>query len=301
MNTLSLESVLAPAEGLLLPLGPMPHLASLQQHVSGLEIYQPGTHTDYQGRVVLVTTAIESLHKLEAVQAECGGAAALIVHPDTSPTLNVSDTPVVLRRSPWVTMDALIRALTALTRIPVATEQSPVVDAAETLERDAALAIHRRESALLALLQGTTEAAVPAAMLGLRPDRDHMVIVSDADPQDLESLRLALTAGFPEERSVLSEGVLFTVIPIHQVLSDNTALPVNLVEEQARVTAELRSRLGRTVRATADLPVGVGTVVSGVFSLHESAAAALETLRALKFKLGAPALAAALGLRIAGE
>lgn len=99
---------------------------------------------------------------------------------------------------------------------------------------------------------------------------------------------------------MLSEGVLFTVIPIHQVLSDNTALPVNLVEEQARVTAELRSRLGRTVRATADLPVGVGTVVSGVFSLHESAAAALETLRALKFKLGAPALAAALGLRIAG-
>ncbi|MBP1325213.1 hypothetical protein JOF28_000445 [Leucobacter exalbidus] len=303
MDTLRLEAVLAPAEGLLIPLGPTPDEAALQRPVTGLEIYQPGTPTDYTDRIVLVMTVIDDAHKLQQIQAECGGAAALVVQPDTAAGLSMTGapvTPVVLRRSPWVTMDALIRALTSLTRISAHDQTGPAEQAAETLERDAALAVHRRESALLALLQGTTEAAVPAAMLGLRPDLDHVVIASAVVSKDLEALRLSLSVGFPEERSVLSDGVLFSVLPVHSVVAAEALRPGHPVETQARVTDELRARLGRAVHTSEDLPIGVGSVVSGVFSLHESAAVARETLRALKFKLGAPALADARGLRIAG-
>lgn len=276
--------MIAASQGLLMLIGAEPGGdAVLDAPVDGIELHQPGVRTAaYAGKLVFVIAPQRGHDRVASMVEECTDAAAVIVPADAD--IDPAATPgiILLRRSPWVSTDALMRALVALTRRP------GVGDAAATLERDAALAVHRQESALLALLRGAADAATPAALLGLRPDASHVVIAADVPDAQREAYRLALAAEYPEASSVVSEQLLFSVLSVADI------------EQSAQVTERLRTRMGRAIRSSADLLVGVGSTVPGVFALHESAAVARETLRALSFKLGTPWPSGHGGVRIAG-
>lgn len=276
--------ILAQAEGLLVPLGGTVSASSLELGVTGLELHQPGMPMECLGRLVLVSAPIRAWSDLEIVCAESRDAVALVLRAETSSEFAQRRGPVLLRRSPWVTTDALLRALIVITRSHALRGDEAVVG---SLEREAAVEVHRRESALLALLHGTTDAAIPSTLLGLRLDRDHLVIAAGVAPDGVDPLRLALATEFPEERSILTENVLFAVLPVGEA------------ESTTKIVSRLRARVGRALRSADDLPIGVGSIVPGVLRLHESAAVARETLRALRFKLGVPPLSGAGGLRVA--
>ncbi|AVM01796.1 hypothetical protein C6V83_17555 [Gordonia iterans] len=283
MSQRTLDQILVEAQGLLVPFGDsVPESERLQAVVRGIELYQPGASTDYSGHLVLVSMPISGDDGLAALCAECVDAAALVLPAGTARGLQAPAAPVLLRRSPWVSGDTLIRALAGIVRDPNALE-----DPSEASEREAALAVRRRQSALLALLNGTSEAALPAAVVGLRPDRAHVAVAAEVPTRSLERFRLALAAEFPEECSVLSEGILLAVVP------------VATAETAGDVVERLGARLRRAMRSSGDLPVGIGHRVPGVYQLHESAAAAREILRALNIKLGARPLASEGAVRIA--
>lgn len=283
MRVPDVRSVLSSTEGLLRrPEGPVDPLA-LDRPVTGVEVYERGSGASYVGKLVVVVDTVDQPARIESAVRECRDAAALIFPPETSVAQHEGAPPILVRSS-WAAASALIRALVELTR----DAEAPTGGAGTALERDTALAVHRLESALLALLGGTADAATPAAIVGLRPDLDHLVIAADLGDVPSEQYRLALAAEFPDERSVLSDRMLFSV------------LRADGADSSVRVAEQLRARLGRAIRTTRDLPVGVGPVVSGVFTLHESAAAAREIVRAMRIKLGAPPLSADGGARVAG-
>lgn len=278
MGAQNLGSILAAAEGSLLTFG-LPSEAALRDtSVTGIELYQPGTATSYKDRLVLVSAPIRGDEDLRTLAAECAGAAALILRPETPQHLTATTAPLMLRRSPWVTSDVLIRVLMLLTTDPE-TERRLAYERFGESERDSAIAIHRRESALLVLLNGTTDTALPATIIGLRPDHSYVVIAADATTEHLEQLRLALDMGFPGGGSVVTEGILLAV------------LPIDSGEDASAVIARMRPRLVRVMPGKGDLPIGVGHPVPGVLRLSESAAEAREVLRSLRFKLGRPPMA----------
>jgi hypothetical protein len=287
VQVLDLETVLSSAEGLLFLAGDIPGASALDRRVTGIEIHQPGGAISYAGRLVVVAAPVHTAIELEQVLRECREAVAVIMPADAPSGIDLSgsaDAPVVLRRSPWVSTDALMRALVAVSRLPGSED-----DAGAVLERDAALAVHRHDSALLALLRGVTDAATPAALVGLRPDLDHVVVAAGVSAELAEPYSLAMRAEFADERTVRSEEITFSVLTVD-----------SKTENAANVVGRLRSRMGRAIRGGQDLPVGVGIVVPGVYTLHESAAAAREILRALRFKLGTPWESGHTSLRVAG-
>ncbi len=193
---------------------------------------------------------------------------------------------MLLRSSSWATTDTLVRTLTEVVSEPAALAR--LDHAEDAVPRDEALASRRRESALLALIAGTADTAVPASIVGLRLDQDHVVIAAGVSADRIAWLRHALAAEFPDVRDVVSEGHLLA------------AIPVAPGDEPQSVVERLRTRLvGAGWRRDTDLPIGVGPVVPGVLRLHESASTARLILRALNVKLGPRPLNESAPVRIA--
>ncbi|MFM9379014.1 PucR family transcriptional regulator [Gordonia sp. VNK21] len=285
MEPLTLTAILAAAEGILAPLDPAAGAGELGRAVEGFEFHQPGTVTDYRGRLVLVTVPTQDPASLERVCAECAEATALILQPSTPRTLRTESGPVLLRRSTWATGEILIRAMTAIIGMPGTALRR--ADPAEVLARDAAQVVVRRESALLALLSGTAETAIPATIAGLRPDRRYLVIAAGVGVPDAEWFRVAVSMEFPQVRDVVSDGVFLGVLPVDD-------------DDQAQTCADrLRTRFSRSGHGGRDLPIGVGPIVDGVGELHRSAAEAGLVLRALNVKLGGLPLVDAGQVRVA--
>lgn len=283
-----LESILAEAEGILVPLDGYPDAATLDRPVRGLEFHQPGTETDYRAMLVLVSVPVGDKATLAAIYQECESAAAIIFPPKTPRNLGVgvAGGPALLRRSAWVTTDTLVRALTAITEELAA--DSGMGDPSDVLERDAAKVVLRRDSALLALLSGTADPAIPAAIAGLRPDRHHAVIAARVANGDVGWFEVALDSEFDEVWNVVSDGIFLAVLRCQGA------------EESSVVVERLRARLNRTSHGGIDLPIGVGPVVPGLTQIHESAKSARMLLRALNVKLGDLPLADSGEVRVAG-
>ena len=62
-------------------------------------------------------------------------------------------------------------------------------------------------------IAGTTDTAVPASIVGLRLDQDHVVIAAGVSADRIAWLRHALAAEFPDVRDVVSEGYLLRRSP----------------------------------------------------------------------------------------
>lgn len=269
----SLGAILTDAEGILLPQDAKVDVTLLDSPVQGLEFYQPGTATDYTEKLVFVTVPVDDQATLDTVSDACETATGLIVPSSTPRHLSTRPQPVLLRSSSWATTDTLVRTLTEVVAEPEAPGRLDQAD--DTVTRDRDFASRRRDSALLALLAGTADTAIPASIVGLRLDQDHVVIAAGIRTDDIAWFRHALAAEFPDERDVVSESHLLA------------AIPVAPGDEPRSVVERLRARfVNAGWRRDTDLPIGVGTVVPGVLRLHESASAARLVLRALNVKIG---------------
>lgn len=249
--------------------------------MSGFAIYEEGSVDDgYPGKIVVVAGAVRCVGDGRTVHERCRNAGAVVLPPELVRSGKAIGTstdqgPVLLTRSTGYPLEDVVQTIVEC------------FSAWRTSDHGAEAAVRRQESALLLLLNGAGDTAASAAVLGLRPDRDHVVVAAAVGDDREERYRLAVSAEFPAERSVTSEGVTLSLIPVEPGLGSGT------------VAQRLRARLGRAIQTGEDLPVGVGETTPGVFTLQESAASAREALRALRFKLGVPWKAGAGVLRVA--
>lgn len=286
MQVLTLGELLVRARSVLGPPRGQVPFGWEDARVEGFEIFE-GPGRPYDGAVVVLAGEGWGPEELRRAVQACQKACAVVLPPVSGvpgswepQRADIDGGPVVLlERAGEVSASQLASTLVQVLH------DARGAQADDALTRQAAWAAERQESALVLLLEGTPDAATPAALVGLRPDLDYVVVAAGgitSRSHREEVYRLAVRAEFPSERSVFSETttgevVLMSVIP----------LPVGAATN-GEVASRLRGRLDRAVRSGADLPVAVGSVVSGLFALHVSAGVARETLRALRFRLGVP-------------